>query len=324
MLQKNILEFLLDTKCNSRSCSSRPKFVDLFCGIGGASQGAAYAGYDVILAVDMCAYALAVHRRNHPNTRHMCIRLQSSVDLPLPGNDERWHLHGSPPCTFVSRANQERNDDRRTEATATVDWYLRFAMDSNAETWSMEQVATPVVIEVIKSLKKPNSPYRSRLAYVIVDLYNLGVPQRRRRLIAGPPSLIASLSRCRHVHRSVSDVISHCRGTHVRNEVVWGTTKDKKSGIKKRIYYSNDKSCLPISGPGYCITATHTLRWATPGSGLKLIRMTPTETALMQTFPVTYKLDKNIGRSIRGIGNALPPVAMKTILLSLVKGIASK
>jgi site-specific DNA-cytosine methylase len=53
MVQKSILDFVSRKRARVvLSGDEKPKFVDLFCGIGGASEGAAMAGYDVVLAVD--------------------------------------------------------------------------------------------------------------------------------------------------------------------------------------------------------------------------------------------------------------------------------
>ena len=46
-------------------------FVDLFCGIGGASTGARDAGAKVRLAVDLDPDALRVHAQNHPDCVHL-------------------------------------------------------------------------------------------------------------------------------------------------------------------------------------------------------------------------------------------------------------
>ena len=76
------------------------RFVDLFCGIGGASQGAAQAGLRVVLAVDVDKFMLGVHELNHPDATHIVAELPPEQPLPLP-KAGKWHLHGSPPCGKV-------------------------------------------------------------------------------------------------------------------------------------------------------------------------------------------------------------------------------
>jgi hypothetical protein len=135
-----------------------PKFVDLFCGAGGASCGAKQVGYNIVLAVDSWDVAIDCHSRNHPDAAHMLMELPPAEPLPLPTAGV-WHLHGSPPCTKVSCANQQRNEQEREDATALIRWYIVFAIESSASTWSMEQVSTPIVITTLESLKAPGSPY---------------------------------------------------------------------------------------------------------------------------------------------------------------------
>jgi len=210
-----------------------------------------------------------------------------------------------------------RIEERKEQGTRLVEWYLRFAMDSGATSWSMEQVPTPVVQEVLKKLRARKSPYRNRLAWTLVNFRDYGVPQYRKRIIAGSPDVIARLKRLPLKRRGVREVVPVCRGTHVRNEVKWSDPRPAPEGHDHRyVYklYGDDDCCIPVEKPGYCITARHTLRWATPGTGSKLLRMTPRETALMQTFPGDYQLDENKQRAIRGIGNAIPPLIMKQIL----------
>ena len=53
--------------------------IDLFCGIGGFSEGAKQAGAKVILAVDNWEIALEVHKNNHPDTEHWNLTLGGDI-----------------------------------------------------------------------------------------------------------------------------------------------------------------------------------------------------------------------------------------------------
>ena len=182
----------------------------------------------------------------------------------------------------------------------------------------MEQVSTPIVRKVLDDLRKPGSPYRNKFDYIVVDMSKYGVPQFRKRLLAGSKKLIARFRRLRQTRRSVRDVILQPRGTHVRNETRNGSVRSQidrdgeRRVMSKR--YTNDECCTSIDGPGLTITASNTLRWASPGTGKPMVRMTKHETALMQTFPHDYKIALKRGPAIRGIGNALPPIIMQQLL----------
>eukprot|EP00966_Prymnesium_polylepis_P232684 5381564-Prymnesium_polylepis.1 len=68
--------------------------VDLFCGIGGFSEGARQAGHTVILAIDADEQALQTHKVNHPDCETVLTTLPDGLP-PLP-RDAHWHA--SPPC----------------------------------------------------------------------------------------------------------------------------------------------------------------------------------------------------------------------------------
>jgi hypothetical protein len=111
-------------------------FVDLFCGMGGASCGAVAAGMRVALAVDACPRALETHRQNHPDATHICATLPVK-HLPLPPAPR--HIHASPPCQKLSRANLNADDSEKERSVALVQWAVRFAR-RHGTTWSLEQV----------------------------------------------------------------------------------------------------------------------------------------------------------------------------------------
>ena len=312
-MQRSIKGYL-----NTRPETRPTKFVDFFCGFGGASVGAAAAGLEVVLAVDSNFTALATHKKNHPQAQHVCARLPSNKLLPMPADNTFWHLHGSPPCTSVSTANQNRDEKECNDATDVVEWFIKYAISSSAISWSMEQVPTPPIMKCMYKLKTQLS--HNHFDFEIFNFCRLGVPQNRRRLIAGTPELVARLRRAPLVYRSVYDVIKKPRGTHIRNVVT-------KSRIgrpiivdgKRVIIYSkkkDDDCCIPITGHSHCVVASYPLRWATPNSAkkVKLCCLNVDETMRLQCFPPEYKLPRRKADCIRGIGNALPPTIMQQML----------
>eukprot|EP00966_Prymnesium_polylepis_P001297 29745-Prymnesium_polylepis.1 len=57
--------------------------VDLFCGIGGFSEGARQAGYQILMAIDSDQRALEAHKQNHPVSEHVLAELPNGLP-PLP------------------------------------------------------------------------------------------------------------------------------------------------------------------------------------------------------------------------------------------------
>jgi site-specific DNA-cytosine methylase len=130
--------------------------VDLFCGVGGFSEGARLAGHRVVLAVDSNECALDAHKLNHPSAVHELATLPAeNLQQLLPSAGTKWHLHGSPPCTKLSRAGgTNRSVSDRAERLFLVNWFLNFVAEVGCTTWSMEQVAQEDVLEELAARKK--------------------------------------------------------------------------------------------------------------------------------------------------------------------------
>jgi len=153
--------------------------VDLFCGMGGFSEGAKQAGHEVVLAVDCWRPAIEIHKANHPKTRHEIITLgegeagscESVKKLILEVvNGREFHLHGSPPCQELSVANPGGD---KVEGMRLVNWFLELVLLIEPDSWSMEQVKP--VINYLPSWVKPN----------ILKAVDFGVPQTRERAFIG-------------------------------------------------------------------------------------------------------------------------------------------
>ena len=174
--------------------------IDLFCGMGGFSQGAIEAGAKVVLAVDLWEEALLVHAKNHPNTPIKRMTLGEKYHFSLFKREvDKWrklgyhvHIHGSPPCQALSNASS-RNPE---EGMPLVIWFLDCVKYTDPDSWSMENVV----------------PVRKRLPEgtpsVILNSADFGVAQTRRRCFAGE-GWVANPSHTKDEWLGVIDVLPH-------------------------------------------------------------------------------------------------------------------
>ena len=97
-----------------------PIVIDVFCGVGGLSLGAARAGFTVRGAIDNDAHAMAAHRRNFPATIHLSsdvamIDGNAMRDQFEIGANELLGVIGGPPCQGFSNIGRRDHMDKRNE-----------------------------------------------------------------------------------------------------------------------------------------------------------------------------------------------------------------
>jgi DNA (cytosine-5)-methyltransferase 1 len=134
--------------------------VDLFAGGGGASHGIRSAlGVEPVLAVNHCPAAVEMHAANHPNTIHMTEDLYRVLPFN-PGGMPIDLLHGSPDCTFFSRAKGSKplNNKRRMLAWVVLEW----ARATHPGVITLENVPEFIAWGPLHSMDHPNPKLRGR------------------------------------------------------------------------------------------------------------------------------------------------------------------
>lgn len=113
--------------------------VDLFAGGGGASTGLAWAlGCDPNIAINHDAEALAMHRANHPNTRHLLNDITRVLPLEATDGLPVAILHASPDCTHFSKA---KGGKPRSQFIRDLAWVvIRWAEDTHPMLITLENV----------------------------------------------------------------------------------------------------------------------------------------------------------------------------------------
>ena len=294
------------------------RVVDLYCGIGGFSTGAAQAGHVVALAVDADARVLATHARNHRRATHLQLRLgphagsaarlRAAIAAAVP-RGAAYHLHASPPCQATSQANRRLSADAKRRGASLTEWTCELVEALAPTTWSLEQVATPLARAV---LERQRALDPARVAYAVINCASFGVPQDRRRLIAGSPSLIAAfLARRSAPARSVRAALGATPTDHVMNRTT--NTPDRRNGGHRPL--RPEEHMRPVDRAAYTVLASKPMRWV-DAEGVPLRSLTPEEEAALQTFPPGYDLGA-WPRTVqqRGVGNAVPVEVARRLML---------
>ena len=290
----------------------------MFCGAGGFSTGAAAAGCRVSFACDADQDSLNTHALNHPETIHVCKELPVD-DLPFPTDGRRWHLHGSPPCQkFSSVCTRRRAPGDTEKPLSLVEWFLNLALSCSCYSWSMEEVPSKHILNLVEALRLAHP---KKVAYSVFNFDELGVPQTRRRLIAGSPHLLERLMRAREEvpRRSIRSVIPQPRGTHIRNGLKW-IKKRKRHYKTKGAGYVYTKAewtdgCQPVDGPAPTVVQG-ALWWirVTRDGTVDRRRLNKAEYAALQCFPADYAFPEDWFSARKQIANAVPPPVAQLLL----------
>ncbi len=132
--------------------------VDNFAGGGGASTGIEMAtGHSVDIAINHDPAAIAMHRANHPATRHYCEDVWQVDPVEACGGQPVALAWFSPDCTHFSRAKGGKPVDKNIRGLAWVT--LRWALKVRPDVIMLENVPE---IQTWGPLGADNKPIKER------------------------------------------------------------------------------------------------------------------------------------------------------------------
>lgn len=172
----------LPQHCNQKL---KPTVLDLFCGVGGFSLGAARAGFKLIGSIDWDKDAMRMHQVNFPKLSHWQADIAKLDGASLRKRfdfDQLDGIIGGPPCQGFSRMGHQRVDDARN------DLFVKF--------FSLVAELTPkffLAENVLGLLDEKNKPLVGRACALVCTRYNVlepiilrasdyGVPTSRTRV----------------------------------------------------------------------------------------------------------------------------------------------
>lgn len=342
------------------------RVADLFSGCGGLTLGVAQACHEVgmklevALAVDFETSATLTYKANFPSAKNLTTaNVESLFDgklgTKLTETERRTRslagpihaLVGGPPCQGHSNLN---NHTRRVDPKNNLYLYMVRA----AEVLTPEIVLVENVPSVLNDrhdgqnvIQRAKERFRNAgyaVADAVISLYDLGVPQTRKRHI-----LIASLRK----EVDPVETLGAIADSEKHNDLRWAIgdlmdakhspldipSKASETNLQRmQFLLDNDLFDLPNTQRPACHRGTHSyksmygrLRWDEPAqtitSGFGSIgqgrymhperkrALTAHEAARIQGFPDYFKFDTQLTRSAIAtmIGNAVPPQLARNV-----------
>jgi DNA (cytosine-5)-methyltransferase 1 len=310
--------------------------VDLFCGAGGSSLGAAAAGVEIVAGFDIWPVAARVYAANFPRARFYLCDLASldESDIRVIRDDlgPVDLLLASPPCVDHSPA---RGAKPPSSAGLDLPWCV----------WAFARVFLPrwIVVENVVQMRRWHG-YRAllhalmRLGYRvcvrILDAADFGVPQRRKRLYvvcdreADPPEIAPRAS----VHvpaRCVIDLDGYAytplytprraRATIERVERAVHALGRDVAFIS--VYYGSGPQWQTLDAPLRTVTTRGHFALVRPGRGGHEMRMLQVdELRRAMGFPARFDFGGCTRTdTMRLLGNAVCPPVMQAIVEELMR-----
>lgn len=307
--------------------------IDLYAGVGGWSLGLKLAGIEVVASYEWWDRAIDTHNHNHGgDASTVNIR---TLDLEtLPGGIE--FVVGSPPCTEFSYSNRGGNGDL-AEGLKDLVRFFEVVEKVRPKYWVMENV--PRVAEVLRQgFAKSGHPLH-RFAHLnpsihVFDMSDFGVPQARKRCIAGNIPFDLLISYSQKVRAGTLGQVVRALAEPEVVDPVWGvrlphadvTEMDEEPPLRGEELRMNRESKLfhPVynnmsfpddpDSPARTVTATCTrvsresIVISDPKNPGAYRRLTVRERACLQGFPITYQFyGGSFAEKAKMVGNAIPP-----------------
>lgn len=306
--------------------------IDLYSGVGGWALGLKLAGIEVTSSYEWWNEATETHNQNlHSNDRPIDIRKLDLKTLPKPGTID--FVVGSPPCTQFSFANKGGKGDL-LDGLKDIRKFLEIVDYLKPKYCVMENV--PRVADILKEAIKRGGSLEHFAQWVpdiiVVNAADYGVPQQRKRMLAGkfPLDLFKNYAGL-WPRRTLGDVVSALKGKEIIDPIydltldsdkVTGRELEEPLSAEEARMNRDAKAFHPVYNrmsfpdrldkPSRTVTATCTRvsrESIVIREGRRFRRLSIRERASVQGFPITYQF---YGRSHASrqkmIGNALPPI----------------
>lgn len=307
--------------------------IDVYSGVGGWGLGLRMAGIKVVTSYDCWD---AANKTNSKNNRHQAhtVDIRNLALRKLPKDIDI--VVGSPPCTQFSYSNRGGSGDV-DDGLEDIITFLRIVTHIKPKAWAMENV--PRVAQILEKELKPKGRLaqfaKLGMSHHVVDMAEFGLPQRRRRCIAGKFDCDLLRSYMHGIQKlKLGDVVKAVAARTIRDPIYGlrlprGKLHDhvaedflneeelriNRAGKLTHPVYNSMPFPDPLNRSVRTITATCTRvsreSIVIEDSGLpgKMRRLTIRERASLQGFPITFQFyGASYGLKLRMVGNAIPPL----------------
>ncbi|KAI6082527.1 S-adenosyl-L-methionine-dependent methyltransferase [Hypoxylon rubiginosum] len=308
----------------SRKPGQQYTFADMFCGAGGASCGAKDAGFYITLSCDNADGACNTYRLHFPEAD---LRHQDMYDFIMDMRVSRHHidfLHLSPPCQFWSPAHTTAgvNDEANIAILFSCHELIKIL---RPRVFTLEQtfgILHPRFEYYFNALVYGFTQYNYSVRWKVVNLLSWGAPSQRQRLVM--------IGAC-----PGEELPPYPVATHSRDPIPGDGTKPYRTvwTMLKRI---RTDGADDLHEP-HNMARVQKLPWdprkplprtITCGGGQGNYHyngkrgFTLREFATLQGFPANYRFQKPEQK--RQIGNAFPPLVVKTLYKNLRRWLEQK
>jgi DNA (cytosine-5)-methyltransferase 1 len=310
------------------------KFVDLFCGAGGITQGLVQAGFEPIASVEVNAIASATYKFNFPQCHHFngdIADFHPQNWLNEIGSPEIHLVIGGPPCQGFSVAGKRDPNDPRNRLFKE---FVRVV--SEIRPWYVVMENVPGIITMKKGavLKAIREEFAEigypNMSVAILESAAYGVPQIRPRAIFianrfGMENPYPKIQLLAHQYNPIESAISDLpeytaipeinhEWTRHSPEYMERIAKVPPGGSLYESYVDAFKRQYP-GKPSMTVKENHGGTHIHPYLNRVI---SAREMARLQTFPDSFIFKGSMKKAMWQIGNAVPPRLAECISYALI------
>ena len=310
------------------------KVLDLFCGMGGFTQGFKNAGYNVVCGIDIWDKAVETYKLNH-NHPAFCKDLThfEPTELTNAGIETPDVIVGGPPCQGFSIAGRRETTDPRNSLFKYFVKYLNhflpkaFVMENVMGILSMKTEQGQLCAEII--MAELEQHYNVKIFKLNASDYE--VPQKRKRVLfigirkdlnINIPEMVEKFPKI-----PVSSILDeeYDSALVLSRQAIEGIMRRKEAMAGKG--YGFGAQILELNEPSFTIPARY---WKdgydalVPLEGDNLRRLSITEIKRIQSFPEEYKMCGSKKEQIMQLGNAVAPRFIFHVAIHLKKALSKK